>query len=215
MLYLRRVVADDNSRVSGVLHSLARAISSQPAAYQLIQRIAGHRRVSRALEMTMREAAVSGPILDVGSSIGSADHLGSAVRVDIDIVPLLVTKQRNRRARAVVCDASALPFRRLAFSAAVMVAVSHHLAPEVWRRSLDEAARVTGEWFFFVDAVRNDRRTLSRVLWRYDRGAHPRSEADILAGLSSRFEIVQVARLAPLHEFVLVACRSVPREGSE
>ena len=85
--------------------------------------------------------------------------------------------------------------------------VSHHLNDAEFRVVVGDLARVTKSVLFFVDAVRNEDRFLSRLLWRYDRGRNPRTKAEILAVLGAAFEIAEVSDYQTLHQYVLCVAR--------
>ena len=66
---------------------------------------------------------------------------------------------------------------------ACCVFVLHHLDDEALRRGLAELARVVRGELVVMDPLWLDRRAISRLLWRYDDGAHPRTRERLLAAL--------------------------------
>ncbi len=89
--------------------------------------------------------------------------------------------------------------------------VSHHipeerlddLFSEIWR-----VLRPNGQ-FLFMDSMKNDRR-VSNVLWRYDRGAYPRPEADLRLHLDRHFELLHREAHWHLHQYVLLLLAPIP-----
>ncbi len=63
-------------------------------------------------------------------------------------------------------------------------------------------------------AVDNDpvrvRPVIDDILWRVDRGCHPRPETTLLAALRTHFIVDRVERLRPLHESLLCLARPAP-----
>ena len=113
--------------------------------------------------------------------------------------PITIAVAERRRegpARLVGGDAARLPFRDRCFDLSLCLFVSHHLDDEELRRALRGLARVTSGALVFADAVRNDRRAVSRWLWNYDRGRHPRTEETITGLLRESFNLSEVARFS-------------------
>jgi hypothetical protein len=67
---------------------------------------------------------------------------------------------------------------------------------------LDELRRVATR-VFFLDAVLAPR-LRSRLLWRYDRGRHPRSAATLREELAARFELLDDEEFNVQHRYLLV-----------
>ena len=187
-----------------VLGRVAAALLSRPFVYNLVQVVAGRDRVIKRL----REAAgslPSGRVLDVGSASGQIG-LGLGIRpicLDIDFLPLSDRRRRGTLDLAVQGDAARLPFVRKSFDLTLCTAVSHHLDDDTLLPALAEIGRVTSGTFLFFDATRNDSRWLSRSLWRFDRGRHPRTEGQLLGTLERLFHPRTVAGFAVFHQYLL------------
>lgn len=191
-----------------MLRRLAHAIGSIPGLYDLLQKLAGQGKVaSRASEAIA--LLPRGRTLDVGSAGGRmADRIGlTPVFADIDLTPLAARRRRGGEPPVVGCDAVNLPFPDLCFDLSLCFLVSHHLSDKEFRRALEDLARVTAGSLVFADAVRNDRRGVSRWLWRYDRGRHPRTEDTILSFLRERFDLTKVVRFSVYHQYMLCVAR--------
>lgn len=185
-----------------MLKRIAARVASNPRAYELIQALLGARVVFAELQRVIPNRNVL--TLDVGSSSGGvvARIVEKTIAIDIDLAPLAL------RARvAVQADARAIPLRAKTVPAATCVGVSHHLDDAGLAAALAEIARVTSGVFVFVDAVRNDGRFLSRLLWRYDRGANPRTAVELESALARDFEIERVVRFQYLHQYWLAIAR--------
>ncbi len=196
-----------------MLKAIARAAASRPRAYELIQDLLGRKATWRRIRSFIPVSG--GAWLDIGSSSGSFPALRDVSRrafhLDIDILPLLLTRKRRPDALTVAADARALPFRSRSFDLTTCIAVSHHLRENILEAMLEEIARVTSAQFIFFDAVRLDNRFASRLLWRYDRGSHPRTREKLEQSLSRHFDIVQQLTYRVAHEYWLAVAR--PRQA--
>lgn len=191
-----------------MLQSLAAALMSRPFFYSLVQTLSGGRRVTREVRRAVGRLP-SGRTLDVGSSNGGAARaIGMEptllVCLDTDLRPLAARVRRGNVGVPVQGDAARLPFLRKAFDVTLCTAVSHHLDDESLSAAFAEIARVTSDTFLFLDATRQDTRRLSRLLWRFDRGRHPRTERDLSDTLSRFFTLRRTAAFAVLHRYLLV-----------
>ena len=187
-----------------MLQRLAAALVSRPFVYNLVQVVAGRNRVIKRL----RDATGSlppGRILDVGSASGRVGlDLGiRPVCLDIDFLPLSDRRRRGTLDLAVQGDAARLPFARKSFDLTLCTAVSHHLDDDTLLAALAEIGHVTSGTFLFFDAIRNDSRWLSRWLWRFDRGRHPRTEEQLRQALERSFQPRTTAMFAVFHTYFL------------
>ena len=195
-----------------MLKTLAHAIMSRPLLYQPIQVLLGQNRSLRKLE-SVTSGLNAGRSLDIGSSSGALGRRVAplAARIDIDIVPLMAMKKVHGREKAAAADAAALPFPGSTFDLALCVAVSHHLDDQTLDAALRDISRVTRGRFVFLDAVRS-RRLVARILWRYDRGSHPRSRSELLAAIGKWFAIESTVEYSYLHEYVI--CVATPKTAT-
>ena len=183
---------------------------SNPLVYDLVQNLAGQARVAERLEQALSRLPHD-RTLDVGSATGGfALRLGvDPVLLDNDLRPLLAVRRRALATRAVAADGALLPFPSRSFNVTLCVAVSHHLEDETLPRLVSELSRVTSGHLLFLDPVRNDSRWISRWLWRYDRGRHPRARSELLAILERAFNLVEIVDFAVYHQYLL--CVASPR----
>jgi len=190
---------------AGRLERAAAALVARPAVYAVVQALAGQARVAARLGSALASLAPHGPLLDVGSAEGGfASRLGlDPFFLDIDLRPLAALRRRRPRSRAAAGDATRLPCRDSAFDVSLCVAVSHHLDDGQLERVVSELARVTRGHLVFLDALRNDRRSLSRWLWRFDRGRHPRTRSELQSVLERRFRLRNPEEFTVHHQYAL------------
>jgi SAM-dependent methyltransferase len=194
------------------LQRFAASVVSRPVFYDLVQKAAGQEKVAQRLR-AMASGLPRRRVLDVGSSSGGlATRIGlRPICLDLDPRPLVRLRRRAGRdaSSAVAGDAARLPFPGAAFDLTLCAMVFHHLDDETVRRVVEELSRVTAGRLLFLEPLRNERRRVSRVLWKYDRGRHPRSRDELLALLGRAFELVDVREFAVYHEYVI--CLASPR----
>jgi hypothetical protein len=127
------------------------------------------------------------------------------VWLDNDRLKLRGLRSKTLDCLAVLGDGEALPFGDDASGWTSMVEVSHHLPDEALRTCLREIARVTGDRFLFVDAVRGDR-LRSNLMWQLDLGRFPRRERTLLDALGESFDVESVVRFRVNHDHLLCVC---------
>jgi SAM-dependent methyltransferase len=194
------------------LQRFAAAVVSRPVFYDLVQKAAGQEKVAERLR-AMASGLPVRRVLDVGSASGGlATRIGlRPICLDLDPRPLVRLRRRAGRdpSSAVAGDAARLPFPGAAFDLTLCAMVFHHLDDETVRRVVAELSRVTAGRLLFLEPLRNEGRRISRLLWKYDRGRHPRSREELLALLGVAFELVDVREFAVYHEYVI--CLAAPR----
>jgi SAM-dependent methyltransferase len=192
--------------ISPLLHRLA----ARPRVYDAIQFATGAPVVAGIMRRWL--AGARGLVLDIGGGTGRIKTLlppnTRHVCVDVDELKLSGYIAKFDDALAIHGDASMLPFRSGAVDAITFVAVSHHLTDGELGRVFDEIARVqspTGTFFFF-DAISVPDRFISRMLWRHDRGAHPRTQEQLVTVLRRHFRVVDCVQHTILHRYVACRC---------
>jgi SAM-dependent methyltransferase len=192
----------------GPLQRVTDAVASQPFWYDLIQVAAGQHRIEREL-LRVIPLLMSWPALDIGSAGGRLGRrvLGNPFAIDLDLRPLIRARGGRVPVRVAAADAAVLPFAGAAFSVTLCACVSHHLEDTSFAAALAEIARVTRHAFVFVDAVRDDSRAISRLLWHYDRGSHPRPPERLVAAIEQHFVIHELRDFAFLHRYLLCVAR--------
>jgi SAM-dependent methyltransferase len=185
-----------------ILHNAA----ARPWLYDRIQVLAGQGRV---LERMSRQTAImrAATVLDVGGGTGASRRLwplsSRYICLDIEMPKLEGFRSRVPGGFAVLSDATRMPIATGAVDVVVCMAVMHHLADAMLDQVLEEALRVlrVGGQLILLDPVLNRKRLTGRILWRLDRGSHPRTEGDLRERLESRFKIIHWEKFAIYHEY--------------
>jgi SAM-dependent methyltransferase len=187
-----------------VARSVQRVVAV-PAVYDAVQCLAG----SRSLGLRLGEvlgAADGALVLDAGAGTGNLERLlppgARYLWLDADARKLAGFRAKSE-APAVLGDATRIPLKDRSVDWAVSIGVSHHLDDASFERSLDELRRVARERVVFLDAVRTDA-TTSRLLWRYDRGRHPRTAQALRKTLAKRFDVRDEQEFTVRHRYLLV-----------
>ena len=194
-----------------VLHFLVK----HPAVYDAVQVAVGARKVQRVLAEELAQLSPRGRVVDVGGGTGAWKPLFPAsvrhVCLDLDPLKLHGFVAKFADGCAVLGDATAMPFADGSLDMVWCVFVSHHLDDSALRRALDEAARVLKPdgVLVFSDALLIARRWPGRLLWRYDRGKHPRALDVQRAAIERRFEITRERRFAAVHAYALFVARPI------
>ena len=180
-----------------MLAEILHRVVAIPKVYDVVQSLAGtadlDRRVGAALA-TLPERTV---ILDVGGGTGLPASLWPAgatyICVDIDPVKLTAFRHKHPSGSPVRGDATRLPVRSASIDLLVCKNVSHHLGEGELPGLFRECARVlrTGGRMVFIDAVRAPERWRSRLLWRYDRGSHPRTVEALRETMGTELQITR------------------------
>lgn len=157
--------------------TLTERLVAVPLAYRLWQApFAGAKFRPVVAHNDLRETA---RVLDVGCGPGTnADHFRGAEYVGIDINPRYVAHaQRRRPGRFVVADATDLPHTGDGDYDFILVnSLLHHLPEEQVKRLLAELsdALAPDGFIHILELVLPQRRSVARLLARWDRGDYPR-----------------------------------------
>jgi ubiquinone/menaquinone biosynthesis C-methylase UbiE len=202
--------------LADILHTIA----SYPRAYDFIQRAAGRDRIYGYIREWLSLGSRSGFVIDVGGGTGGTmSVLPRAVRhvcLDMDRAKVTEYHRKYPEGAPIQADASWMPLAGGCAALAVMVGVSHHLTDEEFRKALAEIRRIVkpGGFFVFVDALYVPARPASRLLWAYDRGAHPRTERELRQMLGEYARIVESSTPALWHHRYLVCLAEPLRSGA-
>ena len=154
-----------------------------------------------------------GLVIDVGGGTGRLKGLLPAaarhVCVDVDALKLSGYTAKYDNGMAVFGDGLRLPLRSAIAQLVLFVAVSHHLTDDELTQTLAEMARVQAPsgTVFFCDALLAPERLVSRLLWRNDRGAHPRTAERLLGELRRHFRIVEQFEYTIWHRYLVCRCQ--------
>ena len=187
----------------------AAAVVGTPRVYDAVQRLVGARRILLQIEPMLHD--VAGSVVDVGAGTG---YLAAALPAEarylwLDSDPHKLKGFRNQSTGpAVIADATKLPFPDESIDWAASAFVLHHLDDAQLDLMLSELHRVVRQGVFILDSVA-DPSLRSRILWRYDRGRHPRTPDAIRKAISTNFAIVAEDEFAEVHRYV--ALTATPR----
>jgi SAM-dependent methyltransferase len=188
-----------------MIRDLLHRVVSHPGVYDRVQELAGVREIQRRVAPFL--ALAEGTVLDVGGGTGNFRELtpraARYVLIDLDTEKVAGFTRKYPDGTALVGDGTSLCLGNASVDTALCVAVSHHLDDGQLHALFAEAARVAVNRVVFVDAVRTDR-PVSRLLWRYDRGSHPRDAAVLEDAMRSRFALEHVERFTVYHTYLLM-----------
>jgi SAM-dependent methyltransferase len=185
-----------------MIKGLLNALVSHPAVYSLCQHTIGAGRVTQRIARYVPSGYSR--VLDIGSGSGYAGRMWPA---EADYIPLDIDRamlHAGQRPLAVQSEATELPLIDSSMDMVLCKQVSHHIPEDRLDHLFAEIQRVLRPdgRLLFMDAVRTDR-AVSNLLWRYDRGSHPRPEDELRRHLERRFELLQREAHWHLHLYVL------------
>lgn len=199
------VTASYISMLTRLLHRLV----AIPFFYDLAQFAAGAPVCIKFLKPIFASLVREGcKVIDVGGGTGmNLTYFNVACDytcLDNDPQKLEGFKAKHPNLKAILGDATALPFENASFDVGLMSAVSHHLTDDVLRQAFAEISRVLkpSGVFIFMDALWEPRVFRSRALWRVDRGACPRAYSDLRAEAEVLFHLQEEVRWAVHHRYV-------------
>ena len=202
--------------LTAILHRLV----AHPTVYDAVQVAAGARVIERELRAALASLQLTGTVLDVGGGTGGWKQLFPAsvrhVCLDLDGVKLRGFRAKFPRGLALRADATRLPFPDASVENVMCTFIAHHLSDDAYRAMVDEAARVLvpGGWFLLADPLFVASRWRGRVLWRYDRGRHPRTLAAHRAAVARRFTLEREHSFAVIHAYALLVGRKARAHAS-
>lgn len=195
-----------------MLIRLAHRIVAVPWVYDLVQTLAGTRSVDRRIAAQATRDA-GGVVVDLGGGTGQRGQLFAGARLylclDLDAQKLGGWRARGRPGQATIADATRCPFASGSVDLLLLTAVAHHLTTDQLAQALTEIARVLGPKgrLLLAEPTWVAWYPVGRLLWRFDRGAHPRSAETLRALLRRDFELVHEERWTPLHRVVFYVAR--------
>ena len=187
-----------------LLHKLA----SQPVVYDWIQRLAGVDQIYARVAPHLRVSAARPTILDVGGGTGTMRRFFPAdsqyICMDIEMPKLRGFRTKSRDGLAVLCDATKMSFRDGFADALICTSVAHHLTDDMLEVVLRESVRVLkpGGQLFFLDPIADPNRPIGRMIWKLDRGSHPRAADTLRNALDRSFNVVRWEQFAVYHAYV-------------
>jgi ubiquinone/menaquinone biosynthesis C-methylase UbiE len=195
-----------------LLRKVVHAIVAQPAVYDAVQRLAGFETMSREIAPYLRRTS-GGSVLDLGAGTGNLKNLLPAdaryIWLDNDEDKLRGFRARHPDERAIFGSGAEICFGDKSVDHVVVIGVAHHLDDDAFATVLGEIARITRKGLIFLDPLKRDNAPVSDLLWRFDRGDHPRREPRLLEFLDAEFDVEQKSNYSVYHSYLL--CYAVPK----
>jgi len=189
--------------------NFAERILGDPRLYDRVQKTFGLDRL-RARVAPALAGLEPGTLLDVGAGTANfypvVPETLEYVALDVDPRKLDGLQTKHPNIRTILASGTTMPLEDDAVDHALCVDVSHHLADDELDPFFAEIARVTRRTLVFVDALRKPR-LASRLLWKFDRGSHPRPLAPLQAAIERSFEVERLEEFTIQHAYVLVVAR--------
>jgi|SRR5581483_11407637 len=183
-------------------------IAGQPFVYNAIQRLGGLDQTLRKLRPHF-EGTENCSVLDLGAGTGNFRQIMPAsiqyLWLDNDPLKLRGFRRRHDPGMSVLGDVTRIPLRDGSVDIVFCCAVSHHLAEEQIQMLFREMARTCRRKVIFLDAVWTPESTVSRLLWRYDRGSFPRSGDRLRELMAQSFDLIHNETYTIYHQYVLFA----------
>lgn len=196
-----------NLNPASAIVDLLHEIAANPWVYDRIQNFAGQK--ENLDRISLHTAAMRAEtVVDVGGGTGASRRLWPTscryVCLDIELPKLEGFRSKVPGGFAVLSDATQMPIASGTADVVMCMAVAHHLTDTMLDQVLQEALRVlkVGGQLILLDPVLNRERLVGRILWRLDRGSHPRTEGELRKRLENRFALVHWEKFAIYHEYV-------------
>ena len=180
-----------------------------PLVYDAAQLLAGVRQTRNVLRNLVADLPLeTASVLDIGGGTGLLRTLfppGTRYTcLDNDPQKLGGFRAKNPDSAAVEGSSTSIPGKNGTYDLAIICAMTHHLSDDDLQATVDEAARVLRPdgHLLFLDALWEPRRLQGRILWRLDRGSHPRTYDALREAFTRRFAIAKESRWAVHHAYV-------------
>ncbi len=191
-----------------VLHKIV----AQPLVYDAVQKLAGVAECHRQMRPFPEETA-GRLVLEIGAGTGDwARVLPPTARYlwyDNDTDKLGGFRAKKLSPLAVLADAANICLKDNSVDYGLCVFVSHHLTDKELDNFLQQLAQVCRRKLIFMDGYRYDSSFISKLMWKYDRGSHPRYPDAILAAIQKWFDIERKTEFAVYHHYLI--CTGTPK----
>jgi ubiquinone/menaquinone biosynthesis C-methylase UbiE len=193
-----------------LLTKVLHRIVANPWVFDRFQNLMGREKTLRRLKPYLA-GAEGRVVLDIGGGTGTLGTVvpptATYISLDNDWQKHEGFKRKWPSALAIQGDATSICFQDKSVDYAICIALTHHLTDEQLPLLFKELARVVKSKLVFLDAVRSQGSMTSALLWRYDRGAYPRSAQALKAMIELYFEIEQIEQYTIQHSYILCTAR--------
>ncbi len=191
-------------------------IVANPQVYNVVQYFFGAPIAYRHVREAVGSLSAQQVLVDIGGGTGISLHflLGDFryLCVEIDPVKIGLFAGNQPHQMAILGDGTRLPIADTCVDVALCAFVAHHLTDSDFRQALSEAMRVLKPegCFILVDPLWRPKHVVSRLLWAYDRGEHPRTGDRLLEMMAQYGDICEIRRFSVLHGYLLAVVRRAP-----
>ena len=192
---------------AGAIISALQNVAAHPWVYDWTQTLAGQKQNLRRIARHV-SAMRAKTVIDLGGGTGASRGLWAEdcryVCLDVEMPKLRGFRSKHPGGLALLSDATRMAIASGSVDVVLCMAVVHHLTETMLDQVLDEVLRVLKRdgQIVLLDPVMNRERWAGRVLWRLDRGSHPRTAEGIQAKLESRFRMMHWEKFSIYHEYV-------------
>ena len=192
-----------------MLKALVHKLVALPSVYDCVQFLAGAPIVFRQLAPILQKLTPGAIIVDMGGGTGLVRQFCPPackyLCIDMDLQKLRGHRSRQKDGLLIVGDVTRSPIKNVSIDAILCTNMSHHLEDQALAGLVSESRRILNDsgFLLFLDAVWSPTRVVGRLLWRYDRGANPRTPETLYATISRHLRIIEQQRIIVYHEYAL------------
>lgn len=192
--------------IDNVIHSIV----ALPFVYDAVQWLTGID-ISRGHLQPYIAQTADQIVLDVGAGTGlylsSFPTTAKYLWLDNDPQKLQGFQTRSsKRFPAILGDGTQIGLLDKSVDYVTCIAVAHHLTDEQLGRLVDEMGRVARKKLIFLDPLDTDA-WQSTLMWKYDRGSHPRTAQVLKSMIEQRFAIEHSETYAIYHRYLLLVAK--------
>jgi ubiquinone/menaquinone biosynthesis C-methylase UbiE len=195
-----------------LLQDIAHRIVSIPWVFDFVQKSLGLQEAYRHLEPRLVDTEGK-IVLDVGAGTGNFAPLVRRSKIylalDNDLEKLRGLQTKKVFGSQILGDATRICLGDKSVDYVLCIALAHHLTDAQLPILFNELARVVRVGLIFLDPLQYKTSRVSNLLWRYDRGSHPRSSDMLLAALQANFELEHIEQYKIYHHYLL--CMGRPK----
>lgn len=192
-----------------MIKNLLHRIVANPVVYDRLQMAVGSKQIRQRLSTHLQQMPPNALVVDLGGGTGINRELLPAharyICLDNDSLKLTGFREKYPADIGILGSATQVPLQSQSVDLVLCTAVSHHIPDEYLTAFFSEAVRILKPEgrFLFMDAVWKPKRLISRLLWHYDRGSHPRPLATLRGLLEQQGKILAWEEFSIYHTYVI------------